>query len=341
MDTANSYTLYSFMLLMLLMGTVNMVMLKFQHMQAVPMIPGGPAVPFDHPWFQAGLMMVGEFLCLPVYFCTRRPSDVKSSERTPKWIFLVPCCCDLIATALVCTGLAFVAVSVVQMCRGSIIIFACAMSFLFLGRRQHNYQLVGVVLVTVGISLVSMSALQAQSKGTSSNLFLGISLCIIAQVFQASMFVYEEKIMTQYVVEPLQVVGMEGLCGIIISGVLLTVFHFLGYANTPGAIYQICHSPPLLFSVFGSMLAVAAFNFSGATVTKKSSAVARTTIKISSTILIWFVELAAGWNTFSRLQLFGFMFVAVGTFVYNRIVVVPLLEPPLEAAALAKAKDDV
>lgn len=326
---------------MLLMGTVNMVMLKFQHMQSVPMRPGGPAVPFDHPWLQAALMMVGECLCLPAYFLTRSTADAKNSESTPKWIFLVPCCCDLIATALVCTGLAFVAVSVVQMCRGSIIIFACAMSFVFLGRRQHNYQLVGVVLVTAGISLVSTSALQAENKGNYGNLFFGISLCIVAQIFQASMFVYEEKIMTQYVVEPLQVVGMEGLCGIIISVVLLTILHFTGHANTPGAIYQICHSPPLLFSVLGSMLAVAAFNFSGATVTKKSSAVARTTIKISSTILIWLVELAAGWNVFSRLQLFGFMFVAIGTFVYNRIVVVPLLEPPLEGAAFAKDKDNV
>lgn len=283
-------------------------------------------MPFDHPLLQAGLMMMGELLCLPVYFCTRRPEDAKTFAETPRWIFLVPCCCDLVATALVCTGLAFVAVSVVQMCRGSIIIFTCAMSYFFLGRKQRDYQLVGVVLVTAGIGFVSMSALQADTNRAYSNLLLGIFLCVIAQIFQASMFVYEEEIMTQYVVEPLQVVGMEGLCGICISGALLIFCEFLGYANTTGAIYQISHSPQLLLSVVGSMLAVAAFNFSGATVTKKSSAVARTTIKISSTILIWFVELAAGWNTFRILQLLGFMLVATGTLIYNQIVTVPQLQ---------------
>jgi len=126
-----TYKLYFFMLLMLCMGTVNMLMLKYQHMQLAPMRPGGEPQHFDHPWLQAAFMMVGELLCLPVYLCLRSAEDVISSERTPKWIFLIPCCCDLIATALLCMGLAFIAVSVAQMCRGTVIIFVCAMSYIF------------------------------------------------------------------------------------------------------------------------------------------------------------------------------------------------------------------
>merc|ERR1719460_973842 len=132
------------MLLMLMMGTLNMIMLKFQHMQLVPMTPGGEPQHFDHPWLQAALMMVGELLSLPIYLCTRSAEDAQTSQRTPKWVFLVPCCCDLTATALLCMGLAFVAVSVAQMCRGTIVIFVCAMSIVFLGRRQYSYHLVGV-----------------------------------------------------------------------------------------------------------------------------------------------------------------------------------------------------
>lgn len=318
-----------FMLLMLVMATVNMIMLKFQGMQRAPMSAGGSPEPFNQPLLQAGLMMVGESICLPFYFFSRRlPEQTELiSKRAPSWVFVVPCCCDLTATALVCAGLAYIAVSLAQMCRSTVIIFTCILSWFVLGRRQQNYHLAGVAFVFVGIVIVACSAMLGNNVGlASSHMFQGIVLCIIAQVFQSSMFVYEEKIMSQYTVQPLEVVGKEGIWGIGIALLLLCTGNALGLTNTYGALYQISSSTALMYSVFGSMLAVAAFNFAGATVTQKASAVARTTIKISSTILIWIVELSVGWNTFNRLQLFGFVLVATGTLMYNRIIVAPCLE---------------
>jgi len=320
------------MLLMLAMGTLNMLMLKFQTMQLAPMTPGGKPEHFDHPWVQAGLMMVGEFLCLIVYFCMRTDADAEIFRKTPKWIFLVPCCCDLVATALLCMGLAFVAVSVAQMCRGTVIVFTCVMSYLFLRRRQRPQHVAGVTLVVLGIVVVAGAAIRQQAGAgaslfaTGGKLVTGISLCIFAQVFQATMFVYEEKIMSQHTVVPLQVVGMEGLFGIFISALIVACLQPFGLANAPGAFHQVKSSPTLLLSIIGSMVAVALFNFAGATVTQKSSAVARTTIKISSTITIWIAELVFGWNTFNILQLAGFVFVAAGSIIYNGIVVIPFLE---------------
>lgn len=327
---AADYTLYACMILMLIAGTINMVFLKFQHMQHVPMKSGGEAMPFDQPILQACFMMIGETLCLLVYFIVSRnePKEKDDGKKAPTWVFLVPCCCDLTATALMCAGLAFVAVSVVQMCRGTIVIFVCLMSWMFLGRTQKSFQLAGVLLVTVGIVLVALSAFSGGSETSSlgTSLSKGIALVIFAQVFQAGMFVYEEKIMSQYSVEPLQVVGMEGVLGVFVSGILMGAMHLLGWNDIRGALYQIQNSPHLVITILLSMVAVAVFNFSGATVTQRSSATARTTIKIASTICIWGVELAAGWNVFKSLQLFGFVFVAAGTLIYNRIVAAPCLD---------------
>mmetsp|Transcript_32456 Transcript_32456/g.85730 ORF Transcript_32456/g.85730 Transcript_32456/m.85730 type:complete len:363 (-) Transcript_32456:32-1120(-) len=338
--------LYSCMLTMLLAGTVNMLLLKFQHMQMAPMSPGAVPEHFDHPWLQAALMMGGELLCLPLFLLTRTQEEAEQSRKVPKWVFLVPCCCDLTATALLCMGIALIAVSVAQMCRGTIVVFVCLLSAAFLGRRQQVFQIAGITLVMVGISMVSASAImKAESSGrdvlgsaTGSQMLAGIAFCVLAQVFQAFMFVYEEKIMSQYVVQPLHVVGMEGFFGVCISFVLLTALYPLG-ANTPGAFYQIYSSPPLLISIICSMVTVSVFNFSGATITQQSSAVARTTIKISSTILIWLAELAFGWNTFSLLQFFGFVFVAQGTLIYNRLVQIPCIGDSDEALALLKKAD--
>jgi len=334
-DSSSQLTLYIFMMGMLVMGAVNMLMLKFQTMQKVPMIPGGPPEDFHHPVLQAGLMMIGEVICLPVYYCLRQQEA--PAKKAPPWVFLVPCCCDLTATTMMCTGLVYAAVSVAQICRGSVVVFVCLLSFIFLGRRQQVYQVAGVALVTAGIGCVSSSVMFGSTDSNSSNVLLGISFCIFSQVFQASMFVYEEKIMSQYTAEPLQVVGMEGLFGVCIAAALILILSPLGYVNLPGALHQISSSRTLMLSIIGSMCAVAVFNACGANITKRSSAVARTTVKMSTTILIWFVELAAGWNTFRMLQLLGFMMVAMGTLVYNRIVVVNFFEPLPEAEPFAKA----
>merc|ERR1719395_135076 len=103
----------------------------------------------------------------------------------------------------------------------------------------------------------------------------------------------------------------------------LNAFHI---ENTAGAIYQISHSTPLMTAVIGSIFSIAFFNFSGVTVTQKASAVARSTIDVSRTILIWAVELAMGWNSFNMLQLAGFFVLALGTMIYNRLIVFSFLD---------------
>merc|ERR1719424_718147 len=234
------------------------------------------------------------------------------------------------------------------MTRGAIVIFTCILSMTFLGRRQHKYHLAGVAFVAIGITLVSLSTFinpahaaigSATSVSTSTKLF-GIGLCLLAQIFQASMLVYEEKIMGKYTVPPLLVVGMEGTFGIIFGVILLTALNFMQIENTAGAVYQISHSKPLLFAVIGSIFSIAFFNFSGVTVTQKASAVARSTIDVSRTIIIWTVELGMGWNSFNLLQFVGFVAVAMGTMMYNHILTFSFLDAfdAEELAALLKNK---
>lgn len=338
-EPSSPYVLYFFMLLTLIAGTINMVLLKTQYMLETPMKVGGKPEHFDAPWLQAGFMMVGEVSLLFVWLCTRTPASSEAASKVPKWVFIVPCSCDLVATALMCMGISLIAVSVVQMCRGTIILFVCAMSVFFLGRRQHPFHLAGVALLFIGICLVAASSLYNPETGTMAvggNMGMGVFLVVLGQFFQACMVVYEERIMSKYHVEPLFCVGMEGFFGILICTALLLFFHFVtpGYQDTPGHFYQLSQSSFLVWSVIGSFLAVAVFNYAGATVTQKASATARTTIQMSSTITIWMVELSVGWHTFSYIQLVGFMFVAAGTVLYNRIVVVPFLEPAIEATAI-------
>jgi len=335
--------LFFFMFLMLISGTMNTLLMKFMVMQKVPTGVNDPAVGFDHPYFQTLLMMIGEFLCLIAYYATTKHEDILKAQNVPNGVFLVACSFDWTATTLVNMAYIFIAASVVQMTRGAIVIFTCLFSVAFLGRRQHGFHIAGVALVAIGITLVSLStfinpAADATTTGPSTTMaskLFGISLCIFAQVFQASMLVYEEKIMSQYTIPPLRVVGMEGLFGISVGLILLLGLNMCDVESTPAAIYQLENSGPLFLAVVGSICSIAIFNYAGVTVTQQASAVARSTIDVTRTILIWAVELAVGWNTFNALQLLGFLVVASGTMIYNRMLVIPALEPPSEAKALA------
>lgn len=333
-------TLPLFMLGMLLSGAMNTLLMKFMVIQHVPTGAGQSATGFEHPYFQTLLMMVGEFLCLLAYYSTTKWEDVVKAPPVPTTVFAVACGLDWTATTLVNMAYVCIAASVVQMTRGAIVIFTCLFSVIFLGRRQYRYHIAGVGLVVLGITLVSLSALlggSSSGEGARTSTLtrvLGISLCVGAQVFQASMLVWEEKILSQYAIPPLRVVGMEGLCGIFFGILLLSGLNATGVESTPEAVYQMSHSVPLLLAVVGSIFSIAIFNFTGVTVTQKASAVSRSTIDVSRTILIWAVELALGWNRFNWLQLVGFILLAMGTLLYNRLLVLPFLEPPAEAEAL-------
>merc|ERR1719235_736847 len=207
-----------FMMIMLLSGAANTLLMKFMVIQKVPMEAGGQGQGFEQPYFQTLLMMVGEFLCLIAYYAKARDQSLNFDE-VPKSIFAVACLFDWTATTLVNMAYVCIPASVVQMTRGAIVIFTCLLSVLFLGRRQHKYHITGVGLVALGITLVSLSTFSGADPNAAMisgwTKMFGISLCLGAQIFQASMLVYEEKIMSKYTVPPLFVVGMEGTFGII------------------------------------------------------------------------------------------------------------------------------
>mmetsp|Transcript_1214 Transcript_1214/g.3050 ORF Transcript_1214/g.3050 Transcript_1214/m.3050 type:complete len:353 (+) Transcript_1214:77-1135(+) len=336
-----------FMLAMLISGSLNTLLMKFMVMQKVPTGPGAQGVAFDHPYLCSLFMMLGELLCLGVYYVTNsREADAVKEKSAPKHIFMIACLLDWTATTLVNMAYLMIAASVVQMTRGAIVIFTCIFSVVFLGRRQYAHHIVGVFLVFVGITLVSLSTYfnptADASQGTSAaRSMMGISLCVGAQIFQASMLVYEEKIMAQYSVPPLQVVGLEGFFGTVFGLLLVCLLNFLHIESTPEALYQVSHSTPLLISIVGSIFSIAVFNYSGISVTQKASAVSRSTIDVSRTVLIWMAEMFLGWNTFNPLQLVGFVILALGTLLYNRLLVVPALEPPPEVKGLLGDKMNV
>eukprot|EP01130_Rhizamoeba_saxonica_P011292 TRINITY_DN4686_c0_g2_i2.p1 TRINITY_DN4686_c0_g2~~TRINITY_DN4686_c0_g2_i2.p1 ORF type:complete len:358 (+),score=54.60 TRINITY_DN4686_c0_g2_i2:106-1179(+) len=191
--------------------------------------------------------------------------------------------------------------------------------------------------------------------------FIGIVLVICAQIISASQMVVEEKFLDGTGYEPLNVVFMEGFWGLVImSVIILPVVYFtpsgtpvyaplnfngtakyptneavnIYHDNARDALYQIMNFKPLMGFNIIYFSSIAFFNFFGLSVTQQLSAVHRTLIDACRTIFVWGVSLflyyGAGLedygekiDIYSLIQGGGFIFLVLGTFIYNGIIKLP------------------
>ena len=147
---------------------------------------------FNHPFFQAAGMFLGgkqnthnwplnsiELLCLLAFYsiqakkhCQDQP--VEKTNFNPL-IFVLPACCDMTATSLMCMmflshlksnhradlGLTYTYASVFQMLRGSVIIFTGILSMIFLKKKLRVHHWSGMVSVLVGLAFVGNQIIQS------------------------------------------------------------------------------------------------------------------------------------------------------------------------------------
>jgi hypothetical protein len=101
--------------------------------------------------------------------------------------------------------------------------------------------------------------------------------------------------------------------------------------------------PNILYAGMGICLSISLFNWCGLAVTQNISATSRSTIDTCRTLFIWMSSLALGWETFSWLQVVGFLVLIYGfvifvshlrTFLFNNVVPVPLFLQSIDDRAV-------
>lgn len=95
---------------MIITGSMNILCTKFQDLLYVKGIGDTPPKSFEHPFFQAGVMFVGELLCLLVFCGTRIvalrnkkqqvQTDAQKIPHANPLLFWIPAMCDLGGTSL-------------------------------------------------------------------------------------------------------------------------------------------------------------------------------------------------------------------------------------------------
>ncbi|XP_044260608.1 solute carrier family 35 member F6 [Tribolium madens] len=302
---------------------------------------------FDHPFFQASCMFIGEMLCLLtfkiLYKVYSRRADgsedvnelTRGNRNFSPFVLFLPAMCDMTATSIMYIGLNLTYASSFQMFRGSVIVFVGLLSVGFLERMLKKREWVGIFFVIVGLAVVGAADFltkdtNAQNHGRN-DIITGDLLIVIAQIITAIQMVVEEKFVAGLDIPPLQAIGWEGLFGFTVLGLLQIPFYYIKagppFTNNPhgtledaiDALIQIGHSWQLMFAILGTIFSIAFFNFAGISVTKEISATTRMVLDSVRTIIIWIVSLMFMHQKFHWLQLLGFVALLYGMCLYNGI----------------------
>jgi len=307
---------------------------------------------FDKPWFIVLLMKIG-MSCLVVFQLGPRSSGEARTTCGTLLKIALPSFLDLANVLLSNIGLVWVASSIYQMTRGSLVVFSAVLTVQLLRRRLLAYQFWAVGLVSLAVILVGLAGIMSSGAGDASlaEIGLGLFLILISQVVLAYQIVVEERLMTERGVTPFQLAAFEGLWGLVFFVVLVPVLTLTPGNAHPGQeaspwlpIYhedfrdtfeKLRNSKDVVLWCCLYMVVIAAYNVSGQAVTKYLSAVLRSILEACRTLGVWIAgllvfyafglrdERGEKWTAWSWAELAGFMVLVYGTMAYKGLMPIP------------------
>lgn len=199
-------------------------------------------------------------------------------------LLALPAICDICGTTLMNIGLLLVAASIYQMTRGALVLFVGLFSVVFLRRTLHLFQWISLVGVVLGVAVVGLagaiwpdvkanlvsrglSAITDSPDGLSdvAKAVIGVVLIAGAQIFTATQFVLEEWMLENSPIDPIQVVGWEGLFGFVATVVVMIILHLAigrteagryGYFDAAEGLRQMWDEKALLVSSVIIMISI-------------------------------------------------------------------------------------
>merc|ERR1712187_177342 len=187
----------------------------------------------------------------------------------------------------------------------------------------------------------------ASGQADVGTLVFGMGLTLFGQVVQAAQVIAEEWLMKDVDLPSVQIIGFEGLWGILMM--FLVVYPVLwllpgsdgGHAEDPiDTIVMLSNSGPLMCCVITYLISCGTFNITGIQVTAALSAVHRMMMDASRTMVRWAFGLyvhyqvsssskfGESWNDYSYMQLVGFAVLVVGQSIYGGVLKLPVFRYP-------------
>ena len=327
--------------LFVISGSISTIGTKWQDLLRVA-DSSGQLKSFEHPFVQSWVMFLGEFLCIFAFMFQlhrtkkregRLVSGVDYALPCGRWVFFIPSLLDFTSSTLGFIGLTLTYASVYGMLRGSTIIFTGVLSRIFLKRKFQLFHWLGMLLVVCGLVLVGLSSVIEKKTGAeenaASNPLLGNTLIVGAQLIVGIHVTFEEHVIGKYQIQPFEMVGWEGMFGLGFASLALGAFQFWGGKpdDVLEAGVQMSNSWRAVVSVLVVLCAVPVYNAMAVTLTKRISSTARMVLDTLRNIVVWIFAMAYSsffGESFSWLQLSGFVLIVGGNSIFRGLLVVPI-----------------
>lgn len=160
-------------------------------------------------------------------------TDEKHQEKKKLNVFkiLIPAVFDMTETSLKNVTLTMISTSVTQMLRSSVVVFSALLALIFLKRKLYRHHVTSILIIVAGIFLGGLSQVLSSTKDLVFKP-IGFIIVLVAQLFGATGYVVEEKFLGDFDdVDPIYMIGIEGLWSLLIWCILLPILQFIPCQN--------------------------------------------------------------------------------------------------------------
>ncbi|OHT03966.1 hypothetical protein TRFO_28620 [Tritrichomonas foetus] len=307
---------------------------------------------FQKPYFQLWTNYLG--MCIfyvPAYLYNRfKPAPSSVVSVTYKLDILrktaVPSICNILAQSLLNKALIYVPTTVWQVFFGFQVLFATLFAVTIRKQQLFLVDWLGLFISVAGMCFSGVAALlrgiSSDSNQPISNIFFSFIILIFAHGVQAFQTILEEKLLHDEGINGATLTACEGTWGFYImsffvmpiSSILPPTAALELYENTLESFQMIIKSWRLFGLVFGYLLTVTLFTYSGILVTEMSTAIHRNMYEMLRPLPVWILsfisyymteskEIGEPIDTFTILELCGFGVSILGSLIYNRVLKFP------------------
>ena len=301
---------------------------------------------FYYPFFQTGLMFLGEASCgLVVFLLTKRQEKIVNLEgsfrerevqkgcfeKSGKYIFCVTAMFDFLGSFMEYFSYNLLKASVIVTFKMMVIIFIIVYRVYFLKRTIFRHQKLGLVFLAIGFLLVG-SEVCLDSKthfNYNKNALVGIFLMISAQVFNALVIIFQETQMNLIKINPQSVVAIQGISGLLICSIfyapLKYLFNFIGYNSTDmqTPLVKFKESGEVCILICFLLVVIGFLNIFQVKTIKVADSLSLCTIDSGRVILVWIMSIAFSFETALPIEIIGGGSLVFGIVIYNEVIVLP------------------
>lgn len=289
---------------------------------------------FERPVFSSFIFMVSMSLALIFYYLYRHNKPGVSGPSRKLFLYILfPALLDATCVSILMMGALYIPMSLTMTLKGVRIVYSTFLVMVIFKRKQYSWNILGVGVAMVGVSLAALSAI-LNSPQLQSDCLIGVGLVLLSEFIKALMVVVEEYLMKKQHCDPFFMIGLQGCWGtvILIAGLLLSWLVVPGkdegssLESIPSTLAMIADSPAVIGIISALPVLIAAHFMCSVMVTKLLSSVHNAMASVLMTALVWLIELVVNainpklgnkWGPYSVLQLVGFGLVTLALCIYD------------------------